>query len=362
MNLRTIFHVLKDTYQEWNQDKASTLAAALAYYTIFSVGPLLLIAVSIAGLVFGEKAAQGQIVVQIQGWVGPQAAEAIQGMLQATNKPREGIVGTAIGIVTLLLGAAGFFGQLQNALNIIWKAKPPARSIMGTVISRGLTFLMVLGMGVMLLALLAVSAAIATVTAFFGSLLPGPAAGVVLGVVDFVVSFAVITVLFAVIYRVLPDITIHLRDVWVGAAFTALLFTIGKMALGIYLGTASVGSAFGAAGSLVLLLVWIYYSAQIFLFGAEFTQVYANRYGPNRVSRENTSPEGAKEIAEQGRPPEVRGKGSAEEDMSGGKKTREDEARGLSPGQRRSSPLRAGLLQATLVLGLVAAGLVTSCL
>jgi membrane protein len=292
MNPRAIFNLLRDTFEEWNRDRASTQAAALAYYAIFSIGPLLLIAVSVAGLVFGRRAAEGQIVGEIQGWVGPQIAQVIQGMLQATDRPREGVIGTVIGIVTLLLGAAGLFGQLQGTLNAIWKVKPPSRGLRGMIWNRVLPFLMVVGMGVLLVALLAASAVVAAITSYFSGLLPGAAAGTLPQVADFVISFAVITLVFAAIYRVLPDTTIDWRDVWLGAAFTALLFTIGKVALGIYLGTAGVGSTFGAAGSLVVLLVWIYYSAQIFLFGAEFTQVYACRYGPKAALRESLADSG----------------------------------------------------------------------
>ncbi len=352
--LKAVYILLRDTFQQWNNDKASTWAAALAYYTIFSIGPLLLIAISIAGLVFGEQAAQGQITGRVEGIVGRDAAQVVQGLLQAANKRQEGIIGTTIGIVTLLLGASGFFGQLQTALNEMWKVEPPKRSVFQTIVSRGLTFVMVLGAGILVIALLAVSAAISAITAFFGQLLPGPLAGILLGVVDFVVSFGVITAIFAAIYRVLPDTTVDWRDVWLGAAFTALLFVIGKVALGIYLGRASVGSAFGAAGSLVVLLVWIYYSAQIFLFGAEFTQVFSNKYGPKQVPAEHPKqPEAARDIAEQVGPPEARGKaqersaGGGPHDMMG------DQPR---PRQGRPSPLKAGLLQVGLVLGAVAAG------
>jgi membrane protein len=349
-----VYILFRDTFQQWNSDKASTWAAALAYYTIFSIGPLLLIAISIAGLVFGEQAAQGQITGRVEGIVGRDAAQVVQGLLQAANKRQEGIIGTTIGIVTLLLGASGFFGQLQTALNEMWKVEPPKRSVFQTIVSRGLTFVMVLGAGILVIALLAVSAAISAITAFFGQLLPGPLAGILLGVVDFVVSFGVITAIFAAIYRVLPDTTVDWRDVWLGAAFTALLFVIGKVALGIYLGRASVGSAFGAAGSLVVLLVWIYYSAQIFLFGAEFTQVFSNKYGPKQVPAEHPKqPEAARDIAEQEGPPEARGKaqerpaGGGPHDMMGDQP---------QPRQGRPSPLKAGLLQVGLVLGAVAAG------
>ncbi len=297
MNPRAVFNVLKDTYSEWSRHNASTLAAALAYYAIFSIGPLLLITISIAGLVYGQKAAQGQIVGQIQGVVGPQAADVIQGLLQAANRRESGIIGTVIGVVTLLLGAAGLFGQLQSSLNVVWGVKARSSGIRGMARQRALTFLMVLGMGILLLLLLVVGTALAAIVAFFGSLLPANLGGFLLQTVDFVVSFAVITLVFAAIFRVLPDTTVAWRDVWLGAVFTALLFTVGKLGLSFYLGRASVGSTFGAAGSLVVLLVWIYYSAQIFFFGAEFTQVYANRYGPGHAPAENVAGQAANETA-----------------------------------------------------------------
>lgn len=302
------FVLLRDTFKAWGEDNASTWAAALAYYAMFSVGPLLLIAVSIAGLVFGQDAAQGQLVGRIEGYVGHDAAQAVQGLLQAANKRESGIVGTLIGIGTLLLGAAGFFGQLQTSLNAMWKAQPPNRGFLEMVRARALTFLMVLGVGLLMLLLLAVTAAIQAVAAFFGQLLPGPFSAVLLQVVDFAISFGVMTFIFAALFRILPDTDIAWKDVWVGAAFTALLFVIGKIALGIYLGRASPGSAFGAAGSLVVLLVWIYYSAEIFLFGAEFTQVFSNRYGPRGVRDKNArQPSAPIEVAERGAPREAAG-------------------------------------------------------
>lgn len=367
------FVLFKDTFDEWNGDHASTWAAALAYYTIFSIGPLLLIAISIAGLVFGQQAAEGQITDKINGIVGSDAARVVQGLLQAANKRQEGIIGTTIGIVTLLLGASGFFGQLQTALNEMWEIKPPKRSIIQTLLARGLTFLMVLGAGVLLIALLAASTAISAVTAYFGQMLPGPAAGILLGLVDFVVSFIVITAVFAAIYRILPDTTINWRDVWLGAAFTALLFVIGKIALGVYLGRASVGSAFGAAGSLVVLLVWIYYSAQIFLFGAEFTQVFSNKYGPKTVPTDNASADAVRDIAEQGGPPQARGKGQAERkqaarEATGGPQPQHDDGRGDRIREKqvatwsggpsyRPSFVRSVIMRISVVVGVIAAAI-----
>lgn len=361
--IKEIFVLFKDTFDEWNRDHAATWAAALAYYTIFSVGPLLLLAISIAGLVFGHAAAQGQITGRIEGIVGQDAAQVVQQLLQAANKPASGIIGTVIGIATLLLGASGFFGQLQSALNAMWGVRPPRRSILQTVQARSVTFLMVVGVGVLLVALLALSAAIAAVTAFFGQLLPGSVSGILLGAVDFVVSLAVITAIFAAIYKILPDTSVAWKDVWVGAAITALLFTIGKVALGIYLGRASVGSAFGAAGSLVVLLVWIYYSAQIFLFGAEFTQVYSNKYGPKLAPAKNAEePRATRETAERGDLPEARGNGRAKQESdwevgkAGERNSRSDEGQAAASRRVRGpAPVRAAIVQLSIVAGIVTA-------
>lgn len=279
MSVGSIFDILKTTFKEWNEDKASRLAAALAYYTIFSIGPLILVMIAIAGLVFGEQAARGELEGQIEGAVGPQVAQTIQGILESLNQKESGIIATVVGVVTLILGAVGLFGQLQGSLNTIWEVQPKqGRGIMGMMKDRLIAFSMVLLIGLLLVASLLVTAALALISSQLAYLVP-PGLGFVWQLLNFLVAFALTVVLFALIYKVLPDVKIAWRDIWLGAAFTALLFAIGRLALGLYLGSGSVGSAYGAAGSLVVLLVWIYYSAQILFFGAEFTQVYANRYG-----------------------------------------------------------------------------------
>lgn len=278
MKLQDIFGLLKETFNEWNEDKASRLAAALAYYTIFSLAPLLVIVIAIAGAVFGEEAARNQIVGQIQGLVGQQGAEAVQAMILNASKPGSGLIASIVGVVALLFGASGLFGQLQDALNTIWEVTPkPDRGLKGIIQDRFFSFTMVLGTGFLLLVSLVLSAALAAFGNYFGHLMPGMAE--LWQFVNFAVSFGVITLLFALIYRVLPDAKVAWGDVWIGAAVTALLFTIGRLLIGLYLGSSAIGSAYGAAGSLVVVLVWVYYSAQILLFGAEFTQVYATRYG-----------------------------------------------------------------------------------
>jgi membrane protein len=286
MNWQTVVELLKETFNEWNEDKASRLAAALAYHTIFSLAPLLIVAIAIAGAVFGEEAAKGEIVGQIQDLVGGAAAEVIQTMIINTNQAETGTFATIAGIATLLLGATGIFGELQDALNTIWEVAPkPGLGVMNFIRSRVLSFVIVLCIGLLLLLSLVISTALAAFSTWFNGLLPG--LGNILGVLNFAISFGLVTLLLAAIYDILPDVKIAWKDVWIGAAATALLFTIGRTLLGIYLGSAAVGSTFGAAGSLVVIVVWIFYSAQILLFGAEFTKVYARKRGARIVPADN---------------------------------------------------------------------------
>jgi membrane protein len=270
--------LLKSLVADWWEDNAPRLGAALAYYTLFSLSPLLIIAVAIAGLIFGREAAQGHIVAQIEGLVGHDGAVAVQAMIESARKPASGIIASLFGLLTLLAGATGLFAELQAALNTIWEVPDqPGRGVVGILKNRFLSFAMVLGMGFLLLVSLLVSAGLAAAGHFVGGLLP---AGASLGqVVNFLVSILVTTLLFAMIYKYLPNVTIAWNDVWIGATATALLFTAGKFLIGLYLGTSSVTSAYGAASSLVIILIWVYYSAQIFLLGAEFTQIYATRWG-----------------------------------------------------------------------------------
>ncbi|MFP4345467.1 MAG: YihY/virulence factor BrkB family protein [Anaerolineales bacterium] len=278
MNFKKIWDFVQEVIAEWSKDNASRLAAALAYYTIFSLAPLLIIAIAVAGFFFGEAAAQEAVVTQLESLIGQQGAEAVQQMLANANRPGAGTVALIIGVATLILGASGVFAQLKSALNTIWDVKPvPGQGIWKTVTDRLLSFGMVLGIAFLLLVSLLVSTVLSTVSGQFEQLLPG--SDFLWQLLDFVISLGVIALLFAIIYKVLPDVTIAWKDVWVGAGVTALLFTIGKFLIGLYLGRSSVESAYGAAGSLVVLLVWVYYSAQIVFIGAEFTQVYARRYG-----------------------------------------------------------------------------------
>lgn len=281
MNPKAVWALLKDSISEWLEDRAPRLSAALAYYTVFSLAPLLIIVIAIAGLVFGQEAVQGQIVEQIGHMVGKGSAKEIQTMIQSAHNPTSGVIGTVVGIVVLLFGATGVFGELQDSLNTVWDVSPKAGGgIWGMIKDRFLSFTMVLGIGFLLLVSLVLSAGLAALGNYLGSLLPG--SGYILQALYFLVSFGLITLLFATMYKVLPDVEIAWGDVWIGAIMTSLLFTIGKFLIGFYIGQTDVGSAYGAAGSIVVLLVWIYYSALILFFGAEFTQVYANKYGSLR--------------------------------------------------------------------------------
>lgn len=286
VNLKSGFGLLKESFKEWKEDGALSLGAALAYYTIFSLAPMLLIAISVAGLVFGREAAQGELVGQMRGLLGQQGAEAIQTMVANAGKHSSGVIGTILGIATLLFGATGVFSQLQASLNRIWDVEArPAKGIWGFLRTRILSFGMVLGIGFLLLVSLAISAAIAAMDTYITGLFPG--GEVVIGIISAVIGLGLITLLLAMIYRFLPDVKIAWRDVWTGAVITAVLFLIGKVLIGLYLGNSSVASTYGAAGSLVILLLWIYYSSQILFFGAEITQVYAARYGSGIVPDEH---------------------------------------------------------------------------
>lgn len=286
-----MFNLLKDTFQEWLEDGANRLAAALAYYTTFSLAPLLVLIIAIAGLVGGREAAQTQTMAQVEDLLGNEGREFVEGMIESASQPETGLAATVIGAVTLLFGALGVFGELQNSLNTIWEVKPrPAKGWMDGVkrfvLRRLLSFTMVLGIGFLLLASLVVSAAVSAFGEYVGSRWPLADQGINaqwLGLINFIVSFLVITFLFAMIFKFLPEIKIAWKDVWLGAAVTSALFSLGKFLIGLYLGRSEVGNTFGAAGSLAILLIWIYYSAQILFFGAEFTQVYANRYGSRIV-------------------------------------------------------------------------------
>ena len=272
--------LLKESASSWSADYAPSMGAAISYYTLFSIAPLLLIVIAVAGMVFGADAARGAIFEQLRGLLGDGGAQAIEGMVDAANKSEGGIISTILGVAVLLLGATTVFNELQNALDRIWRAPARVKSsgIWNLLRTRLLSFGMVLGMAFLLMVSLVTSAALSALGKWWT-----PAGWeAIMHVLDIVVSFGLITVMFALIYRYIPRVQVAWRDVWVGAAVTSILFAIGKFAIGLYLGKSAVASSFGAAGSLVVLMVWVYYSAQIFLFGAEFTWVYAHEYGSRR--------------------------------------------------------------------------------
>lgn len=280
--------VLKETGAQWSADECSRLAASLALYTMLSIAPLLVIAVAVAGLAFGDEAARGHISREIGTIVGPQAGESIESMVAAARKPSSGIVSSIVSLVIVLFGASGVFGELQSALNRIWEVKPkPGRGIKGFIRDRFFSFAMVMGVAFLLLVSLMVSAMVAGVSGYFEHIIEFP---LLWEAVNFVISLGVTSVLFALIFKLVPDVKVAWRDVWVGGVVTAIAFSIGRVALGWYVGRSATVSPFGAAGSLVALIVWVYYSAQILFLGAEFAQVYASRFGSRIVPTKNAVP------------------------------------------------------------------------
>lgn len=294
-NLPNLF---KLTYQGWKADNASRLSAALAYYTIFSLAPLLIIIIAVAGLFWqSQDVVQSQVMNQVEGLVGAEGRTFVSDLLTSASSPGRGIFATIVGLITLIFGALGVFNELHNSLNEIWDVKEEetkgfVEAVKKVIFGRLLSFTMILGIGFLLLVSLVISAGLSAVNETIGNAIP--LTEILLQIVNLIVSIGVITVLFALMFKFLPDAEIAWRDVWLGAFVTALLFSLGKFLIGLYLGNSAVASSFGAAGSLVLLLIWIYYSAQILLFGAEFTQVYANNYGSKIV------PEGVEDVEQPG--------------------------------------------------------------
>jgi membrane protein len=299
ISFKSMWSLTKEAVTQWSDDFAPSMGAAIAYYTIFSIAPLLVIAIAVAGFFFGQDAASGAIFAQLRGLIGDEGATAIQGLVKSASEPGKGLFAAAAGIVTLLLGATTVFGELQSDLDRIWDAPKQENSgIWGMIHARLLSFGMILGIGFLLLVSLILSAALSAVSKFWDSWFEDWE--FVLQAINFLVSFGIVTGLFAMIYKILPRCQIGWKDVWVGAAVTSLLFSIGKLLIGLYLGKSSVTSGFGAAGSLVIVLVWVYYSAQIFLLGAEFTRAFAYSHG----SRQN-HPKPAASSARQQRSPET---------------------------------------------------------
>ncbi len=300
--MHTIVELIKETIHDWMEDKAPRLSAALAYYTMFAIPPLLALLVLVAGAFFGREAVTGRMLSSIQGVTGARGATAVRGVLQqAGANPHQNAIGQVIAIVLLLFGAIGVFQQLKDALNTIWGVEPkPGRGIKGFIKDYVLSFAMLLGTGFLLLVSLVVSTALTALGTFLSRSLPG--GSVLWHVVNILISIAVIACMFALLFKYMPQIQVRWKDIWVGAIATAVLFLLGQYAVGIYLGRGTVGSSWGAAGSVIVLLVWVYYSSLILFLGAEFTKVYTNRLGSHAQPEPDARPVTQEEQQEQGIP------------------------------------------------------------
>jgi len=283
------WQLTKAAVNAWVDDFAPSMGAAIAYYTIFSIAPMLVIAIAVAGFIFGQDAAQGEIVAQLRGIIGIEGAVAIQGLLKSVSEPAEGAIATVISLITLAIGSTAVFAELQSALDRIWRVPVAVKEngIWALIRTRLLSFGLILGLGFMLMVSLVVSAGLAALGNWWGAWFEGWE--VVLQILNLVISFFVFAGLFSVIYRFMPRVRLSWRDVWIGAVATTVLFIIGKYLIGLYLGTTGMTTGFGAAGSFALLLAWIYYSAQIFLLGAEFTWIYANNFGSKKRALKSTT-------------------------------------------------------------------------
>ena len=280
--MKSFLLLIKTTLKSWNDDYASSMGAALAFYTLFSIAPMLLIVLSMIGFVFGLEAARGEISGQLQNLMGEQSAMAVQALLQNINKPKEGFIATIIGVALLLVGATSVFGELQNSLNRIWRApeRPKVNGLIALLLERLLSFGMILGVGFILMVSLIFSAALSAIGHWWSPQFNEWI--LLLNIFNIVFSFLMTTAMFALIYKLMPSVRIRWGEVWLGAVITAILFTIGKFLIGLYIGRSAIASGFGAAGSLIALLIWVYYSAQVFLLGAEFTWAYSNIYGSRK--------------------------------------------------------------------------------
>jgi membrane protein len=277
--------LFKRVTNSWLADRAPSMGAAIAYYTVFSLAPILLLVIAVAGLAFGRQAAEGALLGEFSSLVGEESAAAVQAMLRNASGTTSGVLASVIGVGLLLVAATAVFGELQAALNVIWKAKPPTGSGVWYLIrSRLLSLSLILAIGFLLLVSLAISAVLTGLGHYFDRIMPGLPA--LLHVAHLTLAFGITTVLFAMMFKILPDAEVKWRDVWLGAATTALLFTIGKFLIGLYIGGSKVATTYGAAGALVIILLWVYYSAQILLYGAEF----AKAYGDARLARSPAAP------------------------------------------------------------------------
>ena len=282
--MKKIWQLLKITVKSWNDDYAQSMGAALSFYTLFSIAPLLLIVLSITGFIFGLEAARGEIAGQLENLLGEQGAIAVQALLQNVNKPGEGLVASIVGVVLLLMGATSVFGELQNSLDRIWRAPERAKTngIIALLHERLLSIGMILGIGFILMVSLVFSAVLSAINQWWSPQFKEWVT--LLSSINIIFGFLMTTAMFALIYKLMPSVKILWREVWIGAVITAILFTVGKSLIGLYIGRSAITSGFGVAGSLVALLVWVYYSAQIFFLGAEFTWAYSKIYGSRRNS------------------------------------------------------------------------------
>ncbi len=348
MALHLDIGMLKETYTRWNADKAPRLAASLSYSTIFAIAPLFIIVIAVVGQVLGmtgqahpHTQTEEQMLGAIQRSAGSGAADAVRGMITATfNKPHQGVIAQVIGYVTLILGASGLFAALQDALNTVWHVEDQKRTIWQTVRDKVASLGMLLVIGFLLLVTTVLSAVLTFVATYVTHLLPFPGAGMLFGLLNWVVNIGVITLLFALIYKYLPDAKIEWRDVWTGALATSVLFVVGQQLIALYLGKAGVGSAYGAAGSLLVLLLWIYYSAMILLLGAEFTRVYSEKHG-SRMSQHAASDgdpktRGATDATAQGATVGTAASGTAASGSAGSVRGESDEPPAEEP--RRDTP------------------------
>jgi membrane protein len=331
MALRGVWPLLKQTFAEWSEDEVPRLAAALSYYTVFALAPVLVVITAIASLVFDSASVRAEVLGQMHGLLGPAGAELVGSMLDAAGRSRGSVAALIAGVLTTLFAASGLFGELQAALNRVWEVKPRrGRGVLGLVKDRFLSFTMVLGVGFVMLVSLVVSAGLAAAGKYAAHLLPRWDA--ILQALNAVVGVGIATLLFAMIYKVLPDVKLRWRDVWLGALVTAALFTIGRVLIGLYLGRTSVGSTFGAAGSLAIILLWVYYSSQILLIGAEFTQVHTRWRGAWVEPREQAEIEpGAWKGTVKGSEGEaspLHGTGQAQHETAGGVRGGRDDRQG----------------------------------
>ena len=334
MNVKSAWGLLKQTFKEFGDDKVLRLSAAMAYYAIFSIGPLLVLVVGLAGLVFGEETVKRQVTQELQNMVGGKSAHLVETMMSA-QKHGDSLIATIVGGVGLLLGAAGVFGQLQDALNTIWEVKAkPGTGIWGFIRQRFLSMGMVLGLGFLLLVSMALSAFVNAFAGYISAMISMPKW--VVPTFNFIFMFGIITVLFAAIFKVLPDVKVRWRHVWIGAVVTSLLFVLGKFALGLYLGREGATSVYGAGAAFVLILLYIYYSSVILFFGAEFTQVYARAHEPVQPTK-YAVPVKEEERAQEGMEAGSRRKQSGQS-RDGGKQTRAQPAHGAPAYATKSNP------------------------